>query len=251
MYGRSTASCWFRCLDPVLISVTLPSMKKCLIIPSQCVNVFIFRFLVPIPPTPIFCNEGDVRLVDGTETDGRVEVCLEGQWIPVCDTGFDFAAVEVVCGQLGFNAVGKFLACMHTYHTYFHLIHTCISHFMPLISMMKTKLTVSYYSICLQSLLWKFDPSVRIINTVWCLLHTILDISFPGTNSCYSLDASVVSKWLSFTESKIQSFFYFFVVSSELFHKRTTKPCLALTWQQLSELSLLSLTMSEPFSCIM
>ena len=75
------------------------------------VNVLLFRSLVP---TPIFCNEGDVRLVDGTETDGRVEACLDGQWIPVCDSGFDFAAVEVVCGQLGFNAIGKFLACMHS-----------------------------------------------------------------------------------------------------------------------------------------
>ena len=50
------------------------------------------------------CNETDIRLVDGrTEFDGRVEVCLEGIWIPVCDRSWDNREANVVCRQLGFE----------------------------------------------------------------------------------------------------------------------------------------------------
>ena len=76
--------------------------------------MYFLCFVVTEPPPQILCNEGDVRLVDGSETYGTVEVCYDGQWISVCNDGFDFAAIEVVCGQLGFAAGGKFLAFMHT-----------------------------------------------------------------------------------------------------------------------------------------
>ena len=50
-------------------------------------------------------NEGDLRLADGeTVNDGRVEVCLNGEWGTICDHGWGPAEARVVCNQLGLPA---------------------------------------------------------------------------------------------------------------------------------------------------
>ena len=72
--------------------------------------------------TSATCAEGDVRLsVDGREPEdhelrdgelarGRVEVCSEGTFKPVCED-IDFTAASVVCGQLGFSYYGMYNVC--------------------------------------------------------------------------------------------------------------------------------------------
>ena len=51
---------------------------------------------------------GDVCLLDGSaSTNGRVEVCVNGQWLGVCDNGWTDEDAEVVCTQLGFPKVGE------------------------------------------------------------------------------------------------------------------------------------------------
>ena len=47
------------------------------------------------------CDENDVRLAaGGTPNDGRVEICLNGEWGSVCHHKWDVRDAEVVCRQL-------------------------------------------------------------------------------------------------------------------------------------------------------
>ena len=56
------------------------------------------------------CNSGDLRLVaigGERESEGRVEICVEGFWGTVCDSGLDQRVALVVCRQSGYAARGK------------------------------------------------------------------------------------------------------------------------------------------------
>ena len=64
--------------------------------------MFSLMFLCSIVLTS--CTNGAVRLMNGSTSDeGRVEVCVNGEWGTVCDSGWDRKEAEVVCRQLGYN----------------------------------------------------------------------------------------------------------------------------------------------------
>ena len=48
------------------------------------------------------CTEWDVRLMGGSSSDGRVEVCRTNTWTTVDSMGWDYNDAQVVCRQRGF-----------------------------------------------------------------------------------------------------------------------------------------------------
>lgn len=53
------------------------------------------------------CIHGDIRLaVVSNHLGGRVEVCFDGVWGRVCNSGWNTASAMVACRQLGFSVSG-------------------------------------------------------------------------------------------------------------------------------------------------
>uniref|UniRef100_A0A1X7T781 SRCR domain-containing protein n=1 Tax=Amphimedon queenslandica TaxID=400682 RepID=A0A1X7T781_AMPQE len=54
------------------------------------------------------CINGSVRLVNGTTPDeGRVEVCINGEWGTACSQYWDKSETKVVCKQLGYSQAAE------------------------------------------------------------------------------------------------------------------------------------------------
>ena len=75
-----------------------------------CYCLYIYNCILDLYLESGDCNEGTVRLVNGTLTrEGRLEVCVNGVWGNVCGKNFRKSAAYVACKQSGFSDVnGKY-----------------------------------------------------------------------------------------------------------------------------------------------
>ena len=64
------------------------------------------------------CTDNEIKLVGGrTQVEGRLELCVSGQWSTVCNQQWSAQNAAVVCRQLQLDPTGTIRSC---------IIHQCI-----------------------------------------------------------------------------------------------------------------------------
>ena len=84
-------------------------------VPRECITLYSCKHEVCLIfftyRTPVYltgCTHGHIRLRDGsTSMNGRVEVCLNGDWGTVCHDHWSAVDSNVACRQLGFSNSGR------------------------------------------------------------------------------------------------------------------------------------------------
>ena len=70
------------------------------------------------------CDETEIRLTGGRgEYEGRVEVCIGGQWGTVCNDNWDTTDAAVVCRQLGLTTEGETQCIVREKRDWESLVH--------------------------------------------------------------------------------------------------------------------------------
>ena len=83
----------------IIISIKMYLQVLCLI----CINNI--HLVVNISDA----NRGDLRLVGGSLTAGRLEMQLDGEWTAVCSFRFSATSASLACSQMGLGSTGTVL----------------------------------------------------------------------------------------------------------------------------------------------
>ena len=79
-------------------------LYACIFTSTSCNGIFIGYIFFVCFFRPSECDDGDIRLRDGTnEYEGRVEICMGRVWGTVCDDFWGTADAAVACRQLGYS----------------------------------------------------------------------------------------------------------------------------------------------------
>ena len=63
------------------------------------------------------CTDNEIKLVGGrTQVEGRLELCVSGQWSTVCNQQWSAQNAAVVCRQLQFDPTGTTSPIFHVLH---------------------------------------------------------------------------------------------------------------------------------------
>lgn len=74
----------------------------------QLTVMTIHTFFTVAPDTSENCTSNQIRLMGGTsEYDGRVEICVGGEWGTICRYSWGTEEARVVCAQLGYPHEGE------------------------------------------------------------------------------------------------------------------------------------------------
>ena len=85
------------------------NMQKCLydIMYSTCIPLYTL-FIPGNEIVPDNCKHGGIRLVSsGNKYSGNVEVCINGVWSLICDSGWSSNDAKVACAQAGYPGPGR------------------------------------------------------------------------------------------------------------------------------------------------
>ena len=93
----------------MLLTVPTLRMLECSVYHVSCIATDIIPNIYP-QQSLVYCtacSHGSIRLKNGsTSSNGRVELCLNGDWGTVCDDGWTAVDANVACGQLGYSRSG-------------------------------------------------------------------------------------------------------------------------------------------------
>ena len=76
-----------------------------------CERKNFYSFYIAVKTLTAVCTSGSIRLGDGAELRGRVEVCYNGSWVTICSHRWAVQEATVICSQLGYSRYG--ICIMH------------------------------------------------------------------------------------------------------------------------------------------
>ena len=109
--------------------ISVHYMKTCSQPFSQCVylHTCMYAHVYCVRSEPEGCTEGSVRLSGGNiEQEGIPQVCVNGVWGSICDSGWSSIDGLVFCKELGYEFIGIVLSSTIPSVAGFSMARSCL-----------------------------------------------------------------------------------------------------------------------------